>query len=136
MSDDEQQTYDDYKEDLKNLVRSAAQDAHHEPIDGGISLPSRITALESIMTERNRVAESNGRVLIAVVIAIIAQIGFGLVGFGEKSRMINELKEQFGAFVVAFTAHQAADMVFRDQVSIRLQTVRSELEKEIYQKEK
>ena len=74
--------------------------------------------------------------LIAVVIAIIAQIGFGLVGFGEKSRMINELKEQFGAFVVAFTAHQAADMVFRDQVSIRLQTVRSELEKEIYQKEK
>ena len=136
MSDDEQQNYDDYKEDLKNLVRSAAQDALHEPIDGGISLPSRITALESIMTERNRVAESNGRVLIAVVIAIIAQIGFGLVGFGEKSRMINELKEQFGAFVVAFTAHQAADMVFRDQVSIRLQTVRSELEKEIYQKEK
>ena len=136
MSDDEQQNYDDYKDELKDLVRTAARDALHEPIDGKSSLPSRLTALESIMTERNRVAESNGRVLIAVVIAIIAQIGFGLVGFGEKSRMINELKEQFGAFVVAFTAHQAADMVFRDQVSIRLQTVRSELEKEIYQKEK
>lgn len=135
MSDDERQNYEDYKADLKSLVQAAAEDAIKSPLEeGGTSMPSRIMALETIMTERNRVAESNGKWLAAVAAAVAIQIMFGLVSAGTKYQLIDDLKARMADLKIAFDVHQAADAVFREQETIRIQNLRSDLEKEIYYK--
>ena len=136
MSDDERQNYDDYKADLKSLVQAAAVDAIKSPLEEGgtsmPSLPSRLTALETIIKERNRVAESNGKWLAAVAAAVVIQIMFGLVSAGTKYQLIDDIKSRLLDLKLAFDAHQSADAIFREQENLRIQVLRSELEKEIY----
>ena len=132
MSGEDQRTVNEFKDELHEIVRSAAVDA----LDSGeeSSVNGRITRLETVMSERNRVAESNGKWLAAVAAAVAIQIMFALVSAGTKYQLIDDIKSRVADLRTAFDAHVAADATYREFQSQKFQTLRSDLEKEIYYK--
>jgi len=70
----------------------------------------------TLLAERNSVAVRNTKLLVGLVIAVVLQIGSGLMGTGQRVQMIDDLKTSVAALTNRFEDKVKSDEDFKNAV--------------------